>query len=62
MAGLIVMSVIPIIALILYLASNSLEKTIVYIDSTGGLLFASVLRGDLAVQHLVLPHRAVPRR
>ena len=40
-AGLIVMSVIPIIALILYLASNSLQKTIVYIDSTGGLLFAS---------------------
>jgi len=36
-----VMSVIPIIALILYLASNSLQKTIVYIDSTGGLLFAS---------------------
>jgi amino acid transporter len=40
-AGLIVMGVIPIIALILYLASSSLEKTIVYIDSTGGLLFAS---------------------
>ena len=39
-AGLVVMGVIPIIALILYLASNSLEKTIVYIDSTGGLLFA----------------------
>jgi amino acid transporter len=39
-AGLIVMGVIPIIALILYLASNSLQKTIVYIDSTGGLLFA----------------------
>ena len=61
-AGLVVMGVIPIIALILYLASNSLQKTIVYIDSTGGLLFASVLRGDLAVQHLVLPQRAVPRR
>jgi len=40
-AGLIVMGVIPIIALILYLASNSLQKTIVYIDSTGGLLFAA---------------------
>jgi len=40
-AGLIVMGVIPIIALILYLASNSLERTIVYIDSTGGLLFAA---------------------
>jgi len=40
-AGLIVMGVIPVIALILYLASSSLEKTIVYIDSTGGLLFAS---------------------
>jgi amino acid transporter len=40
-AGLIVMGVIPIIALILYLASSSLQKTIVYIDSTGGLLFAS---------------------
>ena len=40
-AGLVVMGVIPIIALILYLASNSLQKTIVYIDSTGGLLFAS---------------------
>jgi amino acid transporter len=40
-AGLIVMGVIPIIALILYLASSSLEKTIVYIDSTGGLLFAA---------------------
>jgi len=40
-AGLVAMSVIPIIALILYLASNSLQKTIVYIDSTGGLLFAS---------------------
>ena len=39
-AGLVVMGVIPIIALILYLASNSLQKTIVYIDSTGGLLFA----------------------
>jgi tellurite resistance protein TehA-like permease len=34
------MSVIPIIALALYLASSSLTKTIVYIDSTGGLLFA----------------------
>ena len=41
MAGLVVMGVIPIIALILYLASSSLQKTIVYIDSTGGLLFAS---------------------
>ena len=40
-AGLVVMGVIPIIALILYLASSSLQKTIVYIDSTGGLLFAS---------------------
>ena len=39
-AGLVVMSVIPIIALALYLASSSLTKTIVYIDSTGGLLFA----------------------
>jgi amino acid transporter len=39
-AGLAVMSVIPIIALALYLASSSLTKTIVYIDSTGGLLFA----------------------
>jgi amino acid transporter len=39
-AGLIVMGVIPIIALVLYLATASLEKTIVYIDSTGGLLFA----------------------
>jgi amino acid transporter len=39
-AGLIVMGVIPIIALILYLASSSLQKTIIYIDSTGGLLFA----------------------
>jgi amino acid transporter len=39
-AGLIVMGVIPVIALILYLASESLQKTIVYIDSTGGLLFA----------------------
>ncbi|MGD0555083.1 MAG: APC family permease [Streptosporangiaceae bacterium] len=39
-AGLIVMGVIPVIALLLYLASSSLEKTIVYIDSTGGLLFA----------------------
>ncbi len=39
-AGLIVMGVIPIIALILYLASSSLQTTIVYIDSTGGLLFA----------------------
>jgi amino acid transporter/Xaa-Pro aminopeptidase len=39
-AGLIVMGVIPIVALILYLASSSLQKTIVYIDSTGGLLFA----------------------
>lgn len=41
MAGLVVMGVIPIVALVLYLASNSLRKTIVYIDSTGGLLFAS---------------------
>jgi amino acid transporter len=40
-AGLVVMGVIPIIALILYLASSSLQKTIIYIDSTGGLLFAS---------------------
>jgi amino acid transporter len=40
-AGLIVMGVIPVIALVLYLASSSLEKTIVYIDSTGGLLFAA---------------------
>ena len=40
-AGLLVMSVIPIIALALYLASSSLTKTIVYIDSTGGLLFAA---------------------
>jgi amino acid transporter len=39
-AGLIVMGVIPVVALILYLASSSLQKTIVYIDSTGGLLFA----------------------
>jgi amino acid transporter len=39
-AGLLVMSVIPIIALALSLASSSLTKTIVYIDSTGGLLFA----------------------
>jgi len=39
-AGLIVMGVIPILALVLYLASSSLEKTIIYIDSTGGLLFA----------------------
>jgi amino acid transporter len=39
-AGLVVMGVIPILALVLYLASNSLQKTIVYIDSTGGLLFA----------------------
>jgi amino acid transporter len=39
-AGLIVMGVIPIVALILYLASSSLQTTIVYIDSTGGLLFA----------------------
>jgi amino acid transporter len=40
-AGLVVMGVIPIVALILYLASSSLQKTIIYIDSTGGLLFAS---------------------
>jgi amino acid transporter len=39
-AGLIVMGVIPVLALVLYLASSSLQKTIVYIDSTGGLLFA----------------------
>jgi amino acid transporter len=39
-AGLILMGVIPVIALALYLASSSLQKTIVYIDSTGGLLFA----------------------
>ena len=39
-AGLIVMGVIPVLALILYLASGSLQKTIIYIDSTGGLLFA----------------------
>jgi amino acid transporter len=39
-AGLIVMGVIPVIALVMYLASASLQKTIVYIDSTGGLLFA----------------------
>jgi amino acid transporter len=39
-AGLVVMGVIPILALILYLASSSLQKTIIYIDSTGGLLFA----------------------
>jgi amino acid transporter len=38
--GLAVMGVIPIIALVLYLASSSLQKTIIYIDSTGGLLFA----------------------
>ncbi len=39
-AGLVVMGVIPVVALVLYLASASLQKTIVYIDSTGGLLFA----------------------
>jgi amino acid transporter len=39
-AGLAVMGVIPVVALVLYLASASLQKTIVYIDSTGGLLFA----------------------
>ena len=39
-AGLVVMGVIPVLALILYLASSSLQKTIIYIDSTGGLLFA----------------------
>lgn len=39
-AGLVLMGVIPVLALVLYLASSSLEKTIVYIDSTGGLLFA----------------------
>ena len=39
-AGLIVMGIVPVLALVLYLASSSLEKTIVYIDSTGGLLFA----------------------
>jgi amino acid transporter len=39
-AGLIVMGLIPVIALVLYLATASLHNTIVYIDSTGGLLFA----------------------
>ena len=39
-AGLVVMGVIPVLALVLYLASSFLQKTIVYIDSTGGLLFA----------------------
>ena len=39
-AGLVVMGVIPVLALILYLANDSLQRTIVYIDSTGGLLFA----------------------
>jgi len=39
-AGLIVMGLIPVLALVLYLASTSLQKAIVYIDSTGGLLFA----------------------
>ena len=39
-AGLLVMGLIPVLALVLYLASASLQKTIVYIDSTGGLLFA----------------------
>lgn len=39
-AGLVVMGLVPIIALVLYLASTSLQTSIVYIDSTGGLLFA----------------------
>jgi amino acid transporter len=39
-AGLVVMGIIPVIALVLYLASTSLQKAIVYVDSTGGLLFA----------------------
>lgn len=39
-AGLVVMGLIPVVALILYLASSSLQNTIVTIDSTGGLLFA----------------------
>jgi len=39
-AGLLVMGLVPILALALYLAGTSLQKAIVYIDSTGGLLFA----------------------
>jgi amino acid transporter len=39
-AGLLVMGLVPVIALALYLASTSLQKAIIYIDSTGGLLFA----------------------
>jgi amino acid transporter len=39
-AGLVVMGLIPVLALALYLASTSLQTAIVYIDSTGGLLFA----------------------
>ena len=39
-AGLVVMGLVPVIALVLYLASSSLQNTIVTIDSTGGLLFA----------------------
>ena len=40
-AGLVVMGVIPVVAFsVLYLASSSLEKTIIYIDSTGGPPFA----------------------
>jgi amino acid transporter len=39
-AGLLVMGLVPVLALVLYLASTSLQTAIVYIDSTGGLLFA----------------------
>jgi len=39
-AGLLIMAVIPVVALALYLLSSSLQTTIIYIDSTGGLLFA----------------------
>jgi amino acid transporter len=39
-AGLLVMGLVPVLALALYLASTSLQTAIVYIDSTGGLLFA----------------------
>ena len=39
-AGLLIMAVIPAVALALYLLSSSLQTTIIYIDSTGGLLFA----------------------
>jgi amino acid transporter len=39
-AGLALMGVIPVVALALYLVSSSLQTTIIYIDSTGGLLFA----------------------